>query len=59
VPVEDGGHAARATHAASGPLAELGARLGDNADLGHGSNSFIGTLTHETAYGSRSGGLIG
>jgi hypothetical protein len=37
VPVKDGGHAARATHAASGPLAELGARLGDDADLGHGN----------------------
>jgi hypothetical protein len=39
VPVEDSGHPARAPHAASGSLTELGARLGDNADLGHGGGS--------------------
>jgi len=42
VPVQDGGDLVGATDAAGGALAELGALLGGNLDLGHGSFSPVG-----------------
>jgi len=42
VAVQDGGNAARAPHAAGRALAELGARLGGDAYLGHGGTPLDG-----------------